>query len=160
MMPLLRVLSLAAASGRVGMTFMVRDELIIWEVSRVAAQSPEDAAQAVANWIHDVRPTVVIVERCTDSCRKSPRTRAIIDSLAIAARRAGIITLPVIRTREYKNKYDEAAAYAKLYPELLSRVPTRKFTDPEPDDTVLFEALVLAHAAHSAGAVDLATAMD
>ncbi len=156
----LRVLSLAAAYGRVGSVFLIDDELKDWRISRDAASTIEDATAFAESLIKDLRPLVVVTEKYNEKSKKSEHTHEIIKAIASAAKANNVLSMPIERPREYKNKYQEAEALVRMYPELDPWLPEeRKFHDREPMNTVLFEALALADAARKKGAIGLAAAM-
>lgn len=155
-----RFLALAAASRRVGCVYLVRGQLTDWRMSDKAAKSPELAAAQATAWIAQLPPDVVVTERTEEAARKGDRTKAIIDAMAQAARETRVLSVTVVRCHDYANKYEEAEALAKRYPEIRAWLPKRRrFFDNEPRNTVLFEALSLAETAARGGPLLLAGAM-
>lgn len=139
------MLSVAAASGRIGYVFLNAKVLEDWRLSRVAAENPEAAARFVKDLIEKFRPDVVVTENIADRTRKGDDTKANILAMAVEAAKHELYDVSVLRRRTFRNKYLEAEALAERFPVLLFRVPEpRKAWDPEPKQTVIFEALVLA----------------
>lgn len=143
-MAVLRVLAIAAASGRVGYVFLVGGQLIDWQMSRLAAKSTAKAVGVVQQWINDLRPDVLVTEKIYKAKKKGQHTKEIIAAIAAIAAHNYLLDVSVQRPRDYANKYAEAAALAELYPDLKPWQPKqRRFFDNEPRETVLFEALAL-----------------
>ena len=141
----LRVLSVAVATGRVGYAFLVGGKLCDWGLSRKASRSPEQAASQVRQWIAYFRPDVVVTEKVEARTRKGEKTKRLIDAIAAVGRDAKLLDVAVSRIRTFKNKYAEAAALAEQFPEIKPWLPrTRRIWDPEPRNTIYFEALALA----------------
>ena len=156
----LRILSIAAASGRVGYIYLVEGQLKDWRVSGKAAKSPVEAAEQTQSWITRLKPEVVVTEKAEDARRKGKKTKAIIRAIAETAAHNLVLDVSVTRTHDYANKYEEAAALAKGYPEIKAWLPPkRRFYDNEPRNTVLFEALSLAETVMRGPSTTLAAAM-
>lgn len=140
-----RVLSLAAATGRIGHVFLDKADLQDWKLSRVVANDPEAAARHVRRLIETFRPDVVVTEKIIEESRKGDRARANIMAMAKEAANHQLYDIAVVRARPFKNKYLEAEALTERFPALLSRLPDRrKAWNSEPKQTVIFEALALA----------------
>ena len=143
-----RVLTIAAASGRVGYVFLENMSVLTWGLSRKASRGEAEAAACAAAWIEQLRPDVVVTERVLPRSRKAPLTRAVIGAIATVAERADLLHLSVARWQGYPSKFAEAEALARDHPELAHLVPKpRQPWDTEPRTTVYFEALALAHGA-------------
>lgn len=144
-MTALRILSMAAASGRVAYVYLIGDRLMDWRISDKASTSTGDARAAVAEWIKALKPDVVVTEKTRPGSRKGENTRQLIEAMADVAADAKVLDVRVERERVFPNKYAEAAALAEQFPELLPWVPhQRRLFDNEHRNTVLFEALALA----------------
>lgn len=157
----LRILALAARSGRIAMVFLVSGELKDWETSRKGAKTPSSAAGVTERWLQKLHPQVVVIEKLSSSSRKSDATKAIIKSMEKTAKCSEMLVVVVEPPREYANKYEEATALAKRYPEIAPWLPEyRKFYNPEPRVVVLFEALLLADTVRRDGAIRIAAAME
>lgn len=160
MVPPLRVLAVAAATGRVGMALLVGWELKLWDCSSVAADSPESAAWAIKSWIESCDAKIAITEAVTKSSRKGDKTKALIAAMHRQALDDGLLTIAVVRPRNHKNKYIEAEELILKYPELRHRQPKReKIYHTEPRSTVIFEALALAGVVRRNGTIGLTAAM-
>ncbi|PWE34093.1 hypothetical protein DDZ14_02745 [Maritimibacter sp. 55A14] len=141
-----RFLGIAAASGRVGCVYVIHGRLRDWQISGTASRSPEDAAMHAQRWITRLEPEAVVTEKITKTSHKGEKTRAIIAAMADTAAQFHVYDISVARVQSYRNKYEEAAALAELYPEIKDWLPPeRRFYDNEPRNTVLFEALALVH---------------
>lgn len=143
-----RVLTIAAASGRVG--FVLLDDMIVqvWGLSRKASRGEAEAAACATGWIEQLRPDVVVTERVLPRSRKAARTKSVIAAIANVADRADLLHIRVSRWQAYSTKFEEAEALARVHPELRQLVPKpRRAWDPEPRTTVYFEAVALAHSA-------------
>lgn len=144
-MAALRMLSIAAATGRVAYVYLIGDRLMDWRISDKASTSIKEAEAASKRWIEILQPDVVITEIPISKTRKGDNTRQLIETIANVAESAKVLDVKVTREQIYPNKYVEAAALAEQYPELLPWVPRqRRFFDNEHRNTVLFEALALA----------------
>ena len=140
-----RVLALAAATGRIGMVFLVGKRLLDWRVSNFAARSPDAAAVYVGKQIVFLKPDVVVTERIVMAAHKGDKTKALVAAMAAAAANHEVLDISLPRTCRFANKYDEANALVARYPDLNPWKPKpRRFFDNEPRNTVLFEALALA----------------
>lgn len=139
-----RVLSIAAATGRVGYVLLIDRELCDWAMSRVAARSPRAAVEQFGTWFDQLAPDVVITEKPKGS-RKGARTRRIIAAIAKAAAQRAVYDIAVPRPRHHRTRYDEAEELAKRFPEIAAWVPKqRRFFEPVSRNTIYFEALALA----------------
>ena len=141
----LRVLALAAATGRIGHVLLVGERLLDWGLSRRAAKGPELAAHHAQKLIDDLKPDVVVTENFAKTSTKGSKTRSLIDAIGRVAERAKLLDTKVTRPQEFHNKYEEAEHLGVLFPEISAWVPKpRRLWEPEPRTTVLFEALALA----------------
>lgn len=139
-----RVLAVAAATGRIGMVFLIGNRLMDWQISGKAAKSPELAARFAASIIHSHRPDVFITEKIDAARNKGDKAKALVASMAAIAAEHELLDIAVERPHNFPNKYAEAAVLIERYPEITAWQPTRRFFDNEPRNTVLFEALALA----------------
>ena len=146
-MTLLRVLSVAAAYRRVAYVLLSERKLADWRISEKAALSPENASSLAQSWIKKLRPEIVVTERTATAKKKGDGTKALISAIAkVAAEDSQVFDLSLSRSQPFTSKYEEAQALADLYPEIAPWVPKKhRFYDNEPRNTVLFEALALAH---------------
>lgn len=159
-MAALRVLAVAVASGRVGYTFLIGDRLWDWSISDRAAKSPTSAAETTQEWINQLRPDVVVTEKLDANCRKGGKSKRIIAAIARTAEHNYVLDVSVPREHDYPNKYQEAEALSRQYPDLVPWVPKkRRFFDNEPRNTVIFEALSLALSVLRGPSTQLAAAM-
>ncbi len=139
------MLSIAAASGRVGYVFLIDGALRDWKMSRKAGKDPEEAGKCAGIWIKRLRPDAVVTEKLDDHTRKGERTRAVIAAIAAVASNGGLYDVSVRRPRDHRNKYEEAAALSGRFPSLRPWLPKgRKLWESEPRSVTYFEALALA----------------
>ena len=143
----LRVLAIAAATGRIGHVFLIGEQLLDWGLSRKASKSPELAATHTQKLIEALKPDVVVSEDISNSSTKSSRTRQLIDAIARVAEKATLLDISMKAAHTFANKYEEATHLASRYPEIAAWVPKpRRIWKSEPRNTVLFEALFLGSA--------------
>jgi LmbE family N-acetylglucosaminyl deacetylase len=141
----LRLLAVAAATGRVAYVYLIGDRLMDWRISDRASESPEEATAHAKRWIETLQPDVVVTEDLTIAKRKGQNAKRLIEAVTDVADEAPILSVQVPREQAYENKYAEAASLAIHYPDLQPWVPKRRrFWDNEHRNTVLFEALALA----------------
>ena len=159
-MAALKILSIAAASGRVGYVYLDNSVLKDWCISGKAAQSPADAARLTQKWISRLKPEVVVTEKVEAAARKGDKTKDILRAIANRAAQNYVLDVSVAHTHDFANKYEEAEALARRYPEIQPWLPgKRRFFDNEPRNTVLFEALSLAEAVMRGPRTNLARAL-
>lgn len=139
-----RVLAVAAATGRIGMVFLIGNRLMDWQISGKAAKSPDLAARFAASIIHSHHPDVFITEKIDAARNKGDKAKALVAAMAGIAAENALLDIAVERPHDFPNKYAEAAVLIERYPEIAAWQPTRRFFDNEPRNTVLFEALALA----------------
>ena len=140
-----RVLSVAAATGRVGYIYFEGGPPVDWALSQKASRSPQDAAAMARRWIAMLTPDVLITEKVGRHSRKGDTTRALIDAIAREAAGHELHDIAVPRQQHHANKYAEAATYAERFPELRPLLPAkRRIWDKEPPNITYFEAIALA----------------
>lgn len=140
-----RVLSIMAASGKVGYLLLENRRVVTKGLSRKASIGEAEAATSAAHWIEQLRPDVVVTEHIPKRSRKGANTRAVTDAIAGVAELADLRHVRVVRGHSHANKFVEAAALAKAFPELAPLLPApRKPWDSEPKPIIYFEALALA----------------
>ncbi|MBB4302833.1 hypothetical protein GGD81_001869 [Rhodobium orientis] len=138
-------MAVAAGTGRIGYVLFVGKTLKHWAMSGKASRSPEFAAAQAKRWIDELRPDVVITEKIPEGSRKGERTRQVIAAVARVARNRVLNDIVLPRIRTYKNKYEEAAALAKRFPEIGPWMPKRPpIWESEPRNAVYIDALALA----------------
>jgi hypothetical protein len=140
-----RVLGIAVSSSRIGYTLLVNDQLIDWGVSGAAADSPRKAAAKTRELIETLRTEVVITELPGSNKRKRGKTLLLMEAVTGAAKASKATSLTTTRLHSFKDKYQEAQALAKEFPELASRLAKKpKCWLSEPRRMILFEALSFA----------------
>jgi len=138
-------MAVAAGTGRIGYVLFVGKTLKHWAISGKASRSSELAAVQAKRWIDELKPDVVITEKILQDSRKGERTRQVIAAVARVARNRVLNDIVMPRARAYKNKYEEAAALAKRFPEIGPWLPKRPpIWESEPRNAVYIDALALA----------------
>ena len=141
----LKILAMAVATGRIGYVFVIGDKLKDWGLSRKASRSPALAALQAETWLNHLKPDIVITEKVPPLSTKSQKTRSLIEAIQSIAASANVLDMFVARNSLFSNKYAEAAHLGERFPEISAWVPRpRRIWEPEPKNTVLFEALALA----------------
>ena len=141
----LKVLAIAAATGRIGYVFFISGKLRDWGLSRKASKSPALAAAQTKMWIEQLSPDAVVTEKVAKTSAKSAKTKYMIEAINMVASREQLLDIQVARVSDFKNKYDEAKHLGERFPEMSIWVPRpRRIWEPEPRNTILFEALSLA----------------
>lgn len=145
-MPAVRLTAFAVASGRAGFVLFDGTRLVDWGATVKATHSAALMAGYVQARINEFQPNVVVSEKCNEACRKGVETQNLIGAIARTASHNCLLDVSVERPRKYDNKYDEATALAKRYPEIAGHLPPKKpaFYDSEPRGMILFEAIALA----------------
>jgi hypothetical protein len=141
-----KIMGLAVAAGKAGFVILRDGKLLDWKVSKKATKSPEKMQRILQGWLDVHQPDCVISEAINPYSRKSDRTLSIMQASenVIITNDCQHIAIP--RERNYPNKYDEIAALSELYPQIAPWAPNpRKCFEPEPFNTILFEALALTH---------------
>lgn len=145
MMPL-KIMALSAISDRIGLVYLRGGHLKDWSSSGTATTSPVAAAGYVQEAINFYSPDVVVTEKLTQRSQKAEGTQKLIHAMARTASENYVLDVTVAHEHPYRNKYEEAAALAKLYPAIAAWLPKkRRYFDWQPRNLVLFEALSLAH---------------
>lgn len=139
-----RVLAVAVATGRIACVFLIDGQLKDWRQSRIAALNTKTATRVVQSWIDDLGPDLLISEHPDTAHRKGRRAKAILQTIGEVFDAAEGLNVQLARTQGYQNKYEEAKALIKKYPELLPWLPLKPpIWLPEPRQTMYFEALSL-----------------
>lgn len=156
-----RVLALAVASGRAGYVALDGNQLFDWGITVKAAKSAADLSGFVQTLINDLKPDVVVTEKCDSQSRKGNRSRHLIETIAETVSHNYVLDVSVIRPHDFPSKYEEAGQLAKRYPELAGYLPKhkRRIFDFEPRGMIVFEAIALAEVVLKRTPTDLAAAM-
>ncbi len=103
---------------------------------------------------------MVVVEYFDKNSRKGRIARAAITAMMKVVMVNKILLVPIPRTRQHQNKYQEAKELVKYYPSLSAfLIPRRKVYQNEHRNMVLFEALAMVDKVRKEGALGLAAAM-
>jgi len=142
-----RVLGVAVSSRKLGFAYLIDGELMDWGASRSASKSVEGTFALVTKWAVQYQPDILVAERVGDDSRKGSYTRQLIEAIESAALHADRPFESVTRPSEGQNKFVDAAALAKEFPQIAAWLPKpRKLWEPEPRNIIHFEALALARA--------------
>lgn len=141
----LRKLSVAVATGRVAAVFLEGDKVVATRMSRTAANDTKNAARIVQSWIDGYEPDHMIAEDPKTALRKGENTKAILETITTIYENGDGLDVCVPRRQSYQNKYIEAKALAKRYPEVAHFLPRARppIWMPEPRHMSYFEALAL-----------------
>ena len=141
----LKVLAIAAATGRIGYVFFVGDKLKDWAMSVKASKSPKLAKEKAEQWIEDLEPDVVVTEKVGKHSSKGILTKQLIDAIRNVAENRYLNDIVVPRVQSFQNKYEEAVELTKRFPDILPWAPKKpRIWESEPRNTIYFEALALA----------------
>lgn len=145
-MAALKVLSIAVASGRAGYVYLQGTKLLDWGITVKGVKDLSEIAGFVQSLINELKPDVVVTEKCDEASRKGQKTRELIHAIAETASHNYVLDVSVPRVQNYQSKYEEAQHLVKKYPDLIGYLPARKrrIFDFEPRNMIIFEALALA----------------
>lgn len=157
----LNVISLSVRSGAVAYVYLDQGQLRDWAISTTVSGSRSDLVAFVQTLINELQPDVVVSEKCDHRCRKGPKTRELIASIAALASHNYVLDVSVPRPAVSTNKHDEAKDMVSRHPELIGYVPKRKprIYESEPRNLLIFEAVALAEAVTHGPPEQLAAAM-
>ena len=121
-------------------------QLLDWGITVKAVKTGTDLVGFVQELINDLKPDVVVTEKCDEHSRKGKNTRQLIQSVAELASHNEVLDVSVPRPRKYPSKYEEAEQLVKRHPDVAGYLPVRKrrIFDFEPRGMIIFEALALA----------------
>ena len=156
----LRLMAVAATSRHVAYAFFQGADLVDWRISDRASDSVENLTASLRDWIEALAPQVIVAERPETAARKGTRAKALIRTIGEVATVAGLLHVPVVRPHDFPNKYDEATFLTARYPDLAPWLPHKRvFYENEPRNTIVFEAVVLAHTVLRDPTTNLAAAL-
>lgn len=139
------ILAVAVRASRVGYVLLVDGTVKDWRISEGPAEATGAARVAMKKWIDQFDPDVIVLEDHHFATRKADKTRRIIKALYRTAKRSTALVAQVTRVQDYPNKFIEAKALARRFPELKPLVPSpHRIWEREPRNLVCFEALALA----------------
>lgn len=126
------------------MVFLIDKQPMDWEMSYLAATSPENAAKKVKYWIKYYDVEVIITERTDGATRKGQRTQSLLMAVSEAAKTSGLQHESVVRSQPFQSKYEQLDNLAERFPQLKVVAPKkRKYWENEPQCVTIFEALAL-----------------
>ncbi|WP_371229918.1 hypothetical protein [Roseovarius sp. 2305UL8-3] len=157
----LKVLAIAVASGRAGYVYLQETKLLDWGMTVKATKDPAELVAFVQSLINDLKPDVVVTEKCDALCRKGKKARRLIAAIADLASHNYVLDISLARPRHFPSKYEEAVHFVKRHPEITGYLPKKKrrIFDFEPRTMMIFEALALAEQALISPPEALAAAM-
>jgi hypothetical protein len=136
-------MGIAIGSGRIGFAYMVDGELMDWKLSIDASRNESAAFDQAQKWIGFYELNALILE-APETSRKGPYSLSLHAAVVKAAKGLGVEVMLVERSGTASNKYDEAAALTREFPQLAAWLPDkRKLWEKEPRFIILFEALSL-----------------
>jgi hypothetical protein len=139
-----RVLSIAVASRKIAYVFLIDGCLKDWQLSRAGGRSAPKGRSFLRTAIAQYKPDLVVIENPYGPTRKYGKPREILLTMAQDLADSATPHRLVIRTQTFANKYEEAAALARQFPEISPWLPkTRRIWDNEPTEMIYFEALAL-----------------
>lgn len=152
-MAALKVLAVAVASSRAGYILMQGTQVIDWGITVKAARNSSDLVGFVQSLINQLKPDVLVTERCDAGSKKGRNTRKLIAAIAAIASQNYLMDVAVPRPRRFPSKYEEATDAVSRHPELIGYLPRqkRRLFDYEPRAMILFEALALAERVITSG---------
>ena len=140
-----RVLAVAVASRKIAYVLLIAGHLKDWRISRAGGMSAPKGRSFLRKAIALHAPDLVVIENPHGPTRKYGTPLQILLAMAQDLDDSATPHRLVTRVQAYANKYDEAAALVEQFPEISPWQPkTRRFWDPEPTETIYFEALALA----------------
>ncbi|WP_146345634.1 hypothetical protein [Falsiphaeobacter marinintestinus] len=145
-MAALKVLAVAVASGRAGYVCLDGTTLRDWGITVNAVKSTTEIAGFVQTLVNELKPDVIVTERCDEHCRKGKKAKTLIKSVAEIASHNYVLDVSVARPRNFQSKYEEAEDLVQRHPDLMGYLPKgkRRIFDFEPRGMILFEAMALA----------------
>ncbi len=139
-----KFLAVAAATGRVAAVYVEDRHVIDQRMSRTAAKSPDNARRIVRGWLDSFNPDLVITEDPRTTSRKGSHIKTILSSIDDLFEASEALNIRTVRNRNFKNKYEQAQALVKRYPEMKAKLPSKPpVWMPEPRNMTYFEALAL-----------------
>lgn len=140
-----RTLAIAAARGRLGFALLENEQLADWGLSQVAASSTQEAARITNYWLAHMKPEVIVTECIASGCRKRGKTIEILEAINKVATDVPILNVTVSKVQAFQNKYEEARALAKRFPELKPKLAEKPaIWETEPRRMIIFEAVSMA----------------
>ena len=160
-MPPRNVLAVAVATGKAGYVYLSDGKLYDWGITVKATKSAEEIGQFVQTLIDNLKPDVLVTEKCDEHSRKGANTRDLIQAIAATASHNHVYDIAVPRPRRFPSKYEEAEHLAERYSDIAGYLPKqkRRIFDFEPRGMIIFEALALAEAVIHGPPEALAAAM-
>ena len=139
------LLAIAVASKKVGYVYFVGSSLKDWGVSSKASKNTRAAVSAARIWIAAFEPEYVVTECTMAPTAKHGLTKEIMRAIGQVAGDEPVLSIQIERPWNYDNKYVEAEAFSKRFPQLNPFVPKKpKIWQSEPRKMIVFEALALA----------------
>ena len=147
-----RVLAVAVASRKIACVFLIDGCLKDWQLSRSGGMSAPKGRSLMRTAIAQYKPDLVVIDSPYGPTRKYGKPPEILLAMAQDLVDSATPHRLVNRAQAYPNKYEEAAALAKRFPEIAPWLPKpRRLWDNEPTEMIYFEALALAREANEEG---------
>ena len=138
-----RILAFAVATGQTATVFVVDGKLMDWQMWREATGCPTRTRSELRVMIAKLNPTLIISEDPDGpKCRKRGKSLKLLRVLVQAAADEPVTHLKLERPRRYENRYEEAEALCRRFPEIAAWCPKKvKSYESEPRSLTYFEAL-------------------
>jgi hypothetical protein len=140
-----RVLAVAVAYGKLGYVLLIDGVLKDWHCSREASLEATRGRSFLRKVIARLEPDLVVIEDPHGRTRKFGTSREVLLALAQELTDSATPHQRVSRKQGFANKYVEAEALTKQFPEIAPWLPhTPRIWESEPTNTIYFEALSMA----------------
>lgn len=137
-----RILAIAVASGQLAIVFVVSGQLKDWQTWRKVTACPTRARSNLRVLIATYEPTLIVSEDPHRGCRKRGQSRRLLETLAQAMADEPVRHIPLQRSQQYQNRYEEAAALCLRFPEIDAWRPKKpQFYKGDSKKLPYFEAL-------------------
>ena len=138
----LSIISIAVSHNRIAMVFLIDKQPMDWEMSYVAASSPDNATKKAKHWVQWYGADVVVTENPRNTNRKGERSQQLLEAVCQAVQATKAQPIEVERHQPYPSKYEQIDALCARYPQMKAAAPRkRKYWENEPHAVTTFEAL-------------------
>lgn len=124
------------------MVFFIDKQPMDWEISYVAASSPDNAAKKAQHWVQWYGVDVVVTENPHSTNRKGKRSQKLLEAIYEAIQATAAQSIEVERCQPFQSKYEQIDDLCHRYPQMRAAAPRkRKYWENEPHAVTIFEAL-------------------
>ncbi|MEL7252798.1 MAG: hypothetical protein AAGL23_01385 [Pseudomonadota bacterium] len=139
-------MAVAVRMGRLAAILIVDDKVLAWAMSDVAVKDERKTGPKLRQWISKFKPNLLISENPDQPGAKGETSVSCLKIIADVFDDRPERSLMLIRRQKEKNRYEEAARLAELYPDIACELPAKPpCWDKENPKLVFFEALAMAH---------------